>query len=97
RSPTLFPTRRSSDLGFELGKTGLEDVRCTENVPLCGARTRLECGLDEHRGTVDVRYLVGVMKRAPAPGLGNHVAHQRRPLRNGLDRKSTRLNSSHVK
>src|SRR5690349_22010059 len=81
RRSTLFPSRRSSDLVATLDRA-LEHRRAVEEPRLTGDR--------QHQFA---RALVLGADRRPDRPAQRLVLHQ---LRVALDRKSTRLNSSHV-
>src|SRR5690349_23734037 len=79
---TLFPTRRSSDLGVI--RTGRwRRTRREELRP--GGRSAESVCMRDHPNFIGRRSTIG---RAPAEG--DHEVVR------GIDRKSTRLNSSHV-
>src|SRR5690606_41654692 len=96
RDLPCFPTRRSSDLQGQPGDTGDSDRR-TARVPespegcmRSGLEHALSEALSKRKGLFPrrVRRIYSVLV------LGMHVAGA---LHSPLDRKSTRLNSSHVK
>src|SRR5690606_41433667 len=81
-----FPTRRSSDLDAEerLERSGVQVLRGLLQPRVHRHHARLDGDDDEAEAEHDVRDQDG-----PEAELGTHVEEQ--------DRKSTRLNSSHVK
>src|SRR5207249_8435393 len=83
-----FPTRRSSDLAVELR---------ISRIPVLGAYSQLLA-----EGYFEARSGSGTFVSSSLPDQrlsldrGNHIAQAFRPGRRLVDRKSTRLNSSHV-
>src|SRR5690606_41716085 len=91
-----FPTRRSSDLRARLAVAGIELVTASRRALRSRQRRALFAGLllvPQLAGCYTTRPLVG---RDPSPG-ENVVLTISDQGRVELDRKSTRLNSSHVK
>src|SRR5690606_40703840 len=97
RARSSFPTRRSSDLYEASGRQGLVDVELTQLVPgsrVAGPALPVMCGQDDNLMVhacierISPGDVVVVTMPEPAPvALVGEL----------LDRKSTRLNSSHVK
>src|SRR5690606_40187808 len=90
-----FPTRRSSDLAYEAEQSckinSFEDLQCLPHIsqlePLPHQLDTAKCVLHEMRGRAILADEVGLGKTIEAGLI----------LKEYLDRKSTRLNSSHVK
>src|SRR5690606_41781804 len=88
-----FPTRRSSDLVFD---HGVEENRSPAS-PMRSGRGAVEILTRKRRGLEVAEAGVGI---ARVEGVGVAVDDERLQHRHGdreVDRKSTRLNSSHVK
>src|SRR5690606_39917005 len=86
RSPRSFPTRRSSDLGFAVGQLAALHL------------------LEQLKVLLDAAIAVGAVSAGLGQGapvladlLGAEAVHVSLAVLDELDRKSTRLNSSHVK
>src|SRR5690606_42038264 len=82
-----FPTRRSSDLGMRKG-------RMTDMQPLGSGRTRVKYRVPA-RGLIGFRNEFLTVTRGE--GILSSESDGWEPWQGPIDRKSTRLNSSHVK
>src|SRR5207302_11404499 len=93
--PPSFPTRRSSDLLLRL--LYRDDLPSDGNVEVFGH----DLGTLKHRDVAALRRSIGVVfqdaKLLPVRTVYENVAFVLRVLGTPKDRKSTRLNSSHVK
>src|SRR5690606_41301112 len=87
RHSTSFPTRRSSDLAQDLDPLDVERVEIA----------REDCAVRKTAARAEGRLvLVDRHRRCDAAGV-DAAQHEAAEARGRLDRKSTRLNSSHVK
>src|SRR5690606_41856604 len=87
-----LPTRRSSDLEFErLARYTYDRLTTARELPLVQRWSRWE-GQDASRRSIEVDVVAPLAERGVMTG---SVEFTRAPV--GSDRKSTRLNSSHVK
>src|SRR5690606_39475238 len=95
RTRPSFPTRRSSDLDIAAGRRDDRGIDADKSAVRCHQRAARIAGIDRGVGLDEVLIAFDVQSAAAQRAYdagGDGLAEPER-----IDRKSTRLNSSHVK